>query len=161
MLTRTAVVLMAFVTLGCASVKEHVKLATPAGETLRAGVGQAVFRIEKTRDLPNIYGRADIFGEQVPAGHQELRYLGLADERTAVFVFREVEIRSTETTMSRRGLGLTPLAGRREVSEPYEAKFTHNFVQQPEVAHSGVVIRIIKATPSELTYTLTSTGSRP
>lgn len=131
-------------------------LRTPTGQTLRAGVGQPVFRVERSRDLPNIFGRADIFGETVPAGYQELRYLGVAGETVATFVYREVEIRSTETTMSRRGLGLTPLGAKREVSEPYEVRFTHDVRSAPELEHSGVRIRIISVTPSEITYTLLS-----
>jgi len=37
----------------------------------------------------------------------------MADELTVVFAYREVEAHSNETTMSRRGLGLTPLMRRR------------------------------------------------
>jgi hypothetical protein len=151
------VLLCAWVLAGCATVRQYETLATPQGRTLRAGVGQAVFRITKTRDLPNIFGRADLWGERVDAGHQELRYLGMADEQRVIFSYQEVELRSNETTMSRRGIGLAPLSVSREEATPVAVQFRHDFVKQSEFEHSGLRIKIIGATPTELTYSLTET----
>ena len=99
-----AVVLTSFLFVGCGAIREYSKLHMPVDRTLRAGVGQAVFRIQKSRDLPNIYGKADIFGREVDTGYTELRYLGMTDESTLAFVFREREVYSNETTMSRAGV---------------------------------------------------------
>ena len=155
--------------VGCGAIQEYSKLHTPVDRTLRAGVGQAVFRIQKSRDLPNVYGKADIFGRKVDTGYRELRYLGMADASTLAFVFHEQEIYSNETTMLRTGVappvlnttgsgvvGAVPVApsATTQLLAPYDVPFKHNFVQSPVFEHSGVRITIIKATPSELTYSL-------
>ncbi len=164
-----SVILSSFLFAGCGAIQEYSKLTTPMDKTLRAGVGQAIFRIQKTRDLPNIYGKADLFGRKVDTGYREIRYLGMSDESTLAFVFRDQEVYSNETTMSRTGVaplvlsttgsgvvGAVPVppSATTQLLAPYDVPFRHNFVQSPAFEHSGVRITIIKAIPSELTYSL-------
>ena len=99
-----AVALVAVLPMGCGSIEQYAKLATPVDTTLWTGPGGVVFRIERSRDLPNIYGRADLWGRKVDTGYQELRYVGLSQEGQAIFRFLEQQILSTETTLTQRGV---------------------------------------------------------
>jgi len=49
---------------------------------------------------------------------------------------------------------MTPLSTSRQVAEPVNVQFTHNFRARPVLEHSGVRITILDATSSELTYSL-------
>jgi hypothetical protein len=145
---------------GCASVKEYATLKTPANRTLRASQGQIVFRVDKAKDLPNLWGRADLFGEKVSIGYDELRYMGMADDRILIFSVYQVTVDSNETTMSRRspmlntlGAITAPLGQRRQASEQtYEIR--HSIAESRLLDHAGIKVAIIEATPNLLTYTL-------
>jgi hypothetical protein len=65
-----------------------------------AGVGDAVLDLKITEPLPNIVGRADVFGRTRDAGRVTIRYLG---ERGGVAYFsrQNVTVQSADTTMSR------------------------------------------------------------
>ena len=46
----------------CASVRSHRTLSQPSGVTLTASAGSTRFRLNKTGDLPNVFGARDIWG---------------------------------------------------------------------------------------------------
>jgi len=160
---------LVFISSGCGAIESYSKLDQPENATLRASVGQTVFRLQRSKDLPNAFGRADIFGRKTSTGYQEMRYLGMADESTAIFAFRDQEIYSNETTMSRSGMGfvnlqhtqtsttgtvIVPPSSTTQALPTYEVQFRHNIREQPVFEHSGIRISIIKTTPTELTYSL-------
>lgn len=166
LLTALAVAMIATVASflgGCASVQEYSTVKTPLGRTLRASQGQVVLRVEKARDLPNVMGRADIFGEKVAAGHEGLRYMGMLDDKTLLLHLHEVSVQSSETTMSRRGIvgpglapvgaGLTQLGGTSRASERTH-EIRHSLTDRRVFEHAGITVTIIDATPTQLTYRL-------
>jgi hypothetical protein len=53
---------------GCAQVEQRQQLAEPVGRVMRTPVGGTIATIVKDRDLPNAFGRADIYGRTVDAG---------------------------------------------------------------------------------------------
>jgi hypothetical protein len=77
----------------------------PAGSVKTAGTGDMVMDIKITRPLPNLFGRADVFGRTTDAGRVLVRYVGNEGERAA-FVRQDIIIQSNETTMSRTPLVL-------------------------------------------------------
>ena len=154
---------------GCGATESYSKLQQPENTTLRVSVGQPVFRIQRTRDLPNAFGKADLFGRKVESGYQELRYLGLGDESTVVFAFLDREIFSDETTMSRTGAGFVnlqhtgsfttgvitaPPSSTTQVLPAYGLEIKHNFRENPLFEHSGIRLSIIRVSPTEITYSL-------
>lgn len=163
-------VVVAILVAACGSIQEYSKLATPVDRTLRTGPGGVVFRLERSRDLPNIYGRADLWGRKVDIGYQELRYVGLSDDGQAVFRFREQQILSNETTLTQMGgfatfsaqgstatgTAIGPARAHTQVLPPQEAEFKHDFTRKPTLEYASVRITILGATPSELTYSLTT-----
>jgi hypothetical protein len=66
-------------------------------------VGDAVLDLKITEPLPNVFGKADIFGRTRAAGRVIVRYLG---ERggMAFFSRQDITIQSSDTTMSRTGM---------------------------------------------------------
>jgi hypothetical protein len=160
---------VAVLLVGCGSLQEYSKLAMPVDRTLRTGPGGVVFRIERSRDLPNIYGRADLWGRKVETGYQELRYDGLSDDGQAVFLFREQQILSNETTLTQMGgfatfsaqgssataTAIGPARAHTQVLPPQETQFKHDFTKRPTLEYAGVRVTILGLTPSELTYSLT------
>ncbi|PWB81403.1 MAG: hypothetical protein C3F08_01995 [Candidatus Methylomirabilota bacterium] len=154
--------------VGCGSIQEHSKLAMPVDRTLRTGPGGVVFRIERSRDLANIYGRADLWGRKIDTGYEELRYVGLSDDGQVVFRFREQQILSNETTLTQMGglaafgaqgstaaaTAIGPAQAHIQVLPPQEVEFKHDFARKATLEYAGVRILILGATPSELTYAL-------
>src|SRR5690348_4924459 len=81
--------------------KQFVTPARALAEgTHQAGVGDAVLDLKITEPLPNVFGKADIFGRTRDAGRVIVRYAGERDG-TAFFARQNITINSTDTTMSR------------------------------------------------------------
>src|SRR5882672_6428379 len=86
----------------CGSIEQQSALARPAvpGKAYVAGVGDTVMDLKQTQSLPNVVGKADIFGRTRDAGRVVVRFVGL-ESNQALFVRQDVVIQSNETTMSR------------------------------------------------------------
>ena len=85
----------------CGPIEQQATLARPAvaGRAYIAGVGDTVLDLKQTQSLPNVAGKADIFGRTRDAGRVIVRFVGLEGNQ-AVFVRQDVVIQSNETTMS-------------------------------------------------------------
>jgi hypothetical protein len=100
-----AAVLVSALTVACGATRSYETVQQPKGTTLTAGIGGKIFRIERSGDLPNAFGKKDIWGGKVDQGFVELRFAGVADDGRLVLRLTDVETRSNETTMSRYGVG--------------------------------------------------------
>jgi hypothetical protein len=84
------VALLALLLCGCADVQEpsHI-VGGRTGTPLTAGVGDTVLRVSREKNLPNIAGKADIFGRTTPpesrlsavSGRERIASDGLASAR--------------------------------------------------------------------------------
>jgi hypothetical protein len=90
---------------GCGAIEHQNTLTKPAvpGKAYVAGVGDTVLDIQQTQSLPNVAGKADLFGRTRDAGRVTVRFVGLEGNQ-AIFVRQDVMIQSNETTMSRTPL---------------------------------------------------------
>jgi hypothetical protein len=101
---------------GCGTTEPNERLSTPASKpaaetrppqpspkVLETYIGGVIFKLDRTKPLPNLYGKPDIFGRKVYAGYSELRYQGLTDDGKILLRLTEAETQSNETTMSRSG----------------------------------------------------------
>jgi hypothetical protein len=84
----------------------HSRADRPPGNAF-ASTGDIVLRITRTDDLPNLWGRADLYGRTRERGFEEIRYMGVNSVGLPVFRRRDVEIMTNETTLSRSGIGST------------------------------------------------------
>lgn len=107
--------------------------------TLHAGIGGKIFRIERTSDLPNAVGGADIFGGKVDRGFVELRFAGLADDGRVILRLTDLETRSNETTMSRYGVGHATATGT-TTATPYRSWTTVSGVYVPPPRGQTVIL---------------------
>lgn len=98
---KIAIILLSFFVVSCANIKRYEKVSVKTGETLIISVGQSVYSVQKSRDLPNVFGRADIYGGKVDLGFSDLRYMGLASDGSLVFQFTDVDKRSNENVFTR------------------------------------------------------------
>jgi hypothetical protein len=89
----------------CSPIEQQATLARPAvaGRAYIAGVGDTVLDLKQTQSLPNVAGKADIFGRTRDAGRVIVRFVGLEGNQ-AVFVRQDVVIQSNETTISQAPL---------------------------------------------------------
>ena len=139
----------------------------PSHETY---VGGQIFKIDRTRPLPNAFGGADIFGRKVFAGYTELRYQGLTDDGKLILRVTEVETHSTETTMSRSGYRnfqgnvdqqgnfsgtiSGPPKGFTELLPPNTTQFVFDATKEKELSIAGMKVRFLEFTPQSLKYSL-------
>ena len=163
--------LVALLLVGCGRLETYSRAEQPMNTPLKAGVGQQLWRITQTRDLPNAFGKADVFGRKVDAGYQELRFLGMEGDSIILLGYREQEIYSNETTMSRTGVGFvniqnygntttgtitSPPISTTQMLAPFEVLIKHDLSKDPSFTHSGVRINVQKAEAFQLIYTLSS-----
>jgi hypothetical protein len=97
---RTILLLAATLLAGCADVQERSQIVGGrTGTPLAASVGDTVLRVARAKNLPNIVGKADIFGRTTPTGVETVQYLGVRDGR-AFFKRRTVNVETGATTMN-------------------------------------------------------------
>jgi len=87
----------------CSTIQHYEKAEQPTTTPLTAGVGDVVLRVNRQHDLPNIAGKADLFGRKTDEGFSEIRYMGVQADGAIAFARQDVTIRSNETTMTRTG----------------------------------------------------------
>lgn len=161
---------------GCGTIKNYEQLAQPTGKDLETYVGGSIFKVSRSRDLPNAFGRADIYGGRVFAGYTELRYQGLADDGRVILRITEVETHSTETAMSRYGQSsgsfygysdasgnvygnvavYHPPEGSTEILPPNTTQVAFDATKDRELVIAGVRVTFVEFTPLRLRYRLQS-----
>lgn len=100
---------VAIVLASCAPVEMHNRSDRAPGQSF-ASTGDVILRVDKRDDLPNVFGRADLFGRTRERGFTELRYMGMDTRGEPVFRRRDVDIYTNETTMSQGGLTTATVA---------------------------------------------------
>src|SRR4029078_6089299 len=91
----------AFAVAGCAQVQQRQQLDEPVGSVMRTPVGGTIATIVKDRDLPNAFGRADIYGRTVDAGFTRLIYRGRDADGSVLVEQINVDVQSNASTMTR------------------------------------------------------------
>lgn len=90
---------LAISTVGCASVEHTQKLQQPTNKVLIAGVGDVILKVNSEKDLPNVFGKADLYGRKTPTGTTTIQYKGISNG-IAHFVRRTISIETNATTMN-------------------------------------------------------------
>jgi hypothetical protein len=93
-------VILALFLCGCSDVQERSHIVGGrTGTPLTASVGDTVLRVSREKNLPNIAGKADMFGRTTPTGVETVQYMGVKDGRT-FFKRRTVDVETGATTMN-------------------------------------------------------------
>ena len=140
----------------CAPVHEQAFVSTPAGQSLTAGVGDIVLRAETREDMPNAFGRADLFGRTRPTGFSIVQYGGMQGDKV-VLLRGGVTTQSDATTMNSTPLIVNqtyiPPTGSTSVSSTQPTiPLVVDWRTNPRVPAAGKVIVIEAATPTSLVY---------
>jgi hypothetical protein len=90
-------------------------VSTPVGQSLTAGVGDVVLRAEGRENMPNIIGRADLFGRTRPTGFTTIQYGGMQGNKV-VLLRAGVTTQSDATTMNSTPL-IVPTQQQSTISE--------------------------------------------
>lgn len=97
-MTRTIAVLGAMLALvaACNPIEQQSSLVKPpaTGKPYLAGVGDIVMDLKRLESLPNVAGKADVFGRTRDTGRVTVRLVSLEGNR-AVFVRQDVTIEAT------------------------------------------------------------------
>ena len=97
------VLIFSFLISSCAQIKHYEDVSKSLGTQHTASLGSELYRINKTRDLPNVFGKADIYGGKVNEGYSELRFMGVTPEGGIIFQLTDIDIESNETVFTRYG----------------------------------------------------------
>ena len=95
------VIVIAALLTACAPIQTQTIVTQAVGKSLIASVGTVIFRLNKTSDLPNVYGRADIYGGKVDLGFTEVRIASIESPTSFTLVVSDVDKASTETVLDR------------------------------------------------------------
>ena len=99
-------ILLALVIVGCAPIEKQQTLVAGSASATTVGVGDVVAKIQKTRDLKNAFGAADIWGRSTNEGYDEVRYAGVEPDGTIVLFRRDLVIETDEDVFTRSGIGV-------------------------------------------------------
>lgn len=169
---------------GCgAPIKQTSQVSQPIGQSLVAGVGDTIITINNEKNLPNAFGKADIFGRTTPTGMITVQYLG-SNGPIAKFIRSGVEINTNATTMNSTPtvipnvqttttsgyIGSTPVTGtattygaptvipahppETQVLSQAQVSFQIDVSKERSFSVSGKTVLIINATPTSLTYNI-------
>ena len=158
----------------CASVTGEIKnyevIKQKLNTELYSAIGSVVFRLDRSSDLPNVYGGADIYGGKVNNGFSQVVFSGV--ENTLLnFTLEDVFIDSTETTMDRyKDLVVVPANNSTvvNVNSGESSKLNTQNSRNLEIdlnlndtiAISGYLLRIISFDGVNLRYTISEQVSQ-
>ncbi|WP_454796946.1 hypothetical protein [Novosphingobium lindaniclasticum] len=80
--------------------KEFSYINITENKEVFTSVGDVVLKVTLKDSLPNIFGKADIWGRKRERGYVEIRYMGIAPDGRAVFRRKTVDIETNESTLS-------------------------------------------------------------
>lgn len=84
---------------GCANIEHTGSLDRELGVSQVAGVGDTIARITSEKSLPNVFGKADLYGRTTPTGITSIIYQGI-NSSDAVFLRQSLDIETGATTMN-------------------------------------------------------------
>lgn len=153
------IILMSGCTPIMSPITNYNKLEQPDNKILIASVGSAIFRMNKSADLPNIYGKADIYGGKVDKGFTELKFKGVKDDGKVVLQVVDINKSSTETTMDRYLYSNVNFSANSSInigedSSPDITIFEFDPQKEKNLTISGVTITFIEVSAYSIKYQL-------
>jgi len=103
------IISLIFIVSGCATIQEYETLTQDTDVLLSTSVNGVIFKIQKEKDLPNAFGKKDIYGGMVDQGEKVLRFRGLNKQGNLVLRLTDIDIKSNENVFTRYGIArVTP-----------------------------------------------------
>lgn len=156
---RYLTLVFAMLVAGCASIETYRTLDQPVGQQLTTSVGGTIFRLNRSSDLPNAFGRADLYGGKVDRGFAELKFLGLNNEGKLRLWVADVNASSSETTMDRYrpGIQVETNVVVSSGSTDSGVEFTFDPTVQRDLVIAGVRVVFLDIQPYSVIYRIENT----
>ncbi len=140
-------------------IANYNNLEQPENKVLTASVGSAIFRMNKTADLPNLYGKADIYGGKIDKGFTELKFKGVKNDGNLVLQVMDINKSSTETTMDRYLQSKVNVSANSSIrasedSNPDLTTFEFKPQKEKSLTISGVTITFMEVSDYSIKYVL-------
>ena len=150
------IIIVCFIVASCASIKNYRNIEQGTNEILSTSIGGTLFRINRTSDLPNAFGNADIYGGKVDRGYAEVKFKGFNNNGNLILSVIDESKSSSETTMDRYAQHINV---NQNVnignSEPAKAStFIFDLAKEKELIIAGVKIIFISTNNYSVTYKL-------
>lgn len=103
------IISLIFLVSACTTIQEYETLTQDTDVLLSTSVNGVIFKIQKEKDLPNAFGKKDIYGGMVDQGEKVLRFRGLNKQGNLVLRLTDIDIKSNENVFTRYGIArVTP-----------------------------------------------------
>ena len=149
---------IAFLLTSCAQIQTQSVTRQALGTPLLASTGSVIFRLDKTSDLPNVFGKADIYGGKIDRGFTEVRIVSIDSGTSFTLSITDLDKASTETVMERYVARKSEVSvttnvnvGSRQTTLPAN-RVSIDFSKVKMFAVSGYVIRFVSFDGVNLTY---------
>ncbi len=147
---------------GCATIQNCNKLEQSEEKVLTASIGSTIFRMNKSGDLPNVYGKADLWGGKVDRGYTELKFKGIKENGNLILQITDINKSSTETTMDRYkpfhrtevNVSENNIINMGEASTPDQTVFEFDPKKENYLVIGGVRVTFIEVTAYSVKYKL-------
>jgi len=96
---KIVLVLSTFMLVSCATIDHKTNVSQRLDSVLVSGVGDTIYKSTTEKNLPNAFGKADIFGRTTPTATTTIIYEGMRDG-VAIFSRRTIDIDTGATTMN-------------------------------------------------------------
>lgn len=143
----------------CATIQNYNKLEQPQEQILTASIGSTIFRMNKSGDLPNVFGKADMYGGKVDKGYAELKFKGIKENGNIILQITDTNKSSTETTMDRYKENVVNVSASNtvnmgDVSNSDQTVFEFDPKKEKSLVISGVGVTFIEVTTYSVKYKL-------
>lgn len=153
------VILLCLGLAGCMTIQSYNKLEQSEGKALTASIGSTIFRMDKLSDLPNAFGKADMYGGKVDKGYTELKLKGIKDNGVLTLQITDINKSSSETTMDRYkenevNISANSAVNIGDASAPDKTVFDFDTKKEKTLTIGGVEVDFFEATLYSVKYTV-------
>ena len=155
------IILLIALLSACASIENYRSLDQPTDQLLTVSVGGTIFRLNRSSDLPNVVGKADLYGGKIDRGYAELKFLGVNEKGELLLSVTDINKTSSETTMDRY---VTKPAVKVDTnieigtdSGSDSTRFAFDLLKQKELVIAGVRVVFGDVKPYSISYRLMDT----
>lgn len=140
--------------VACAQVQHRARLTEISGQVKTAAVGAPIATIRKEKDLPNIIGRADIYGRKVDTGFTKLLFMGRGPKGEVLLQRVDVDVHSTASALSAPG----QLHGIGEKTAVLPSRSINFSVPAGKTLplHTGQMVEFMSVEPHQVSYRITA-----
>jgi hypothetical protein len=150
------IIILCALSISCASIENYRGLDQETNEILTTSVGGSIFRLNRTSDLPNAFGKADLYGGKVDRGYAEVKFKGISSNGELILQVIDVNKRSSETTMDRymQSVNVNQNVSIGESGSPEMSTFLFDLSKEKELIIANVKIIFLSAKPYSVSYKL-------